>query len=257
MNNKLLWAGMLDFSAVDYPGKPCAIMFLCGCPFRCPWCHSPELALADPNSCVEKNIDEIVERLKQNFVISAVSITGGEPLMQPTTIELLKLIKTETTLLTKIDSNCYFPEQTEKALPFLDAISIDIKAPLTSEKYAVAVGKKDLENLIERIKQSHDLLKQWKTSHPNFLIEVRTTIVPEINDKQEDIQQICQQINYIGADIYTLQQFRPTKTLATAYKAKKQPKREKIIALAKVAKSVLKKTKVRIVTEENGFEDIE
>lgn len=257
MTNKILWAGMLDFSAVDYPGKACAIMFLCKCPFRCPWCHSPELVLEDPATCTEIDIDELVERLKQNFTISAASITGGEPTMQPALIDLLKAIKAKTTLSTKIDTNGFFPEQLEKALPFLDAISTDIKAPQDNEKYGAAVGRNDLKNLVERIKQSHKILKEWKSAHPNFLIEVRTTIVPNINDNAEDIKQISQEVAYIGADIYTFQQFRPGKTLENSYKTKQQTSYNKMLELARVAKSLLPNTKVRIVTQEKGFEIIE
>jgi len=255
MISKLLWAGMLDFSTVDYPGKLCAVIFLGGCPFRCPWCHSPELATADTQTCKEKSVSEIVKQLKQNFVIDAVSITGGEPLLQPSTINLLETIKNQTTLLTKIDTTCFFPEQLEKALPFLDAISIDIKAPL-NEKYSKATDRNDWELVINNLKRAHNILKNWKRSNPSFMLEVRTTIVPEINNKTEDIEQISHQIAYLNADIYTLQQFRPTKTLDKAYEAKEQISREKIVEWAKIAKTILPNTKVRLITKEKGFEYI-
>jgi len=256
MNGILLWAGMTEFSTVDYPGKPCAVVFLCGCPFHCPWCHSPELALADSKACDETRSDTIVDRLKQNFLISAVTITGGEPLMQLQLINLLRAIKTETKLLTKIDSNCFFPEQLEKALPLLDSISTDIKAPF-NEKYGVAVGRQDWKNVVEQVKKSHEILQDYKVKNPNFLIEVRTTIVPDLIDNMKDIEQIARQVAYLNADIYTLQQFRPTKTLDSNYELKKIPSREEVLELAKIAITLLQKTKVRIVTEENGFEDVE
>ena len=35
--------GLQKISLIDYPGLICAIVFLQGCNFKCPYCHNPEL----------------------------------------------------------------------------------------------------------------------------------------------------------------------------------------------------------------------
>ena len=86
--------GILGHSTVDYPKKVSAVVFLCGCSFKCPWCHNPELVLGE--HCKNMEVDEIVNQLKENYLIDAVCITGGEPLLQFETINLLKKIKEDT-----------------------------------------------------------------------------------------------------------------------------------------------------------------
>ena len=115
---KLNFAGIVDHSTLDYPGKSAAVVYLCGCPYRCPWCQNPELVFEE--GCTEIEIDKIIKNLNENFLLDAVCVTGGEPLMQKNTIELLKKIKQDTDLLLKIDHNGYFPERLKKALPYLD-----------------------------------------------------------------------------------------------------------------------------------------
>jgi len=54
--------GFQRFSLIDYPDKICAIVFIQGCNFRCPYCHNPELV--DPKKFgIELKEDEILSFL--------------------------------------------------------------------------------------------------------------------------------------------------------------------------------------------------
>jgi len=247
---KINFAGIVDHSTLDYPGKVAAVVYLCGCPFRCPWCQNRELVLEEEN-CRLTEIDSIIAELKENFLIDAVSVTGGEPLLQEETIELLKRIKSETKLLLKIDTNCYFTEMLEKTLPYLDFFTTDIKAPL-DERYGNVVGLPDhWKEIVERIKKSLAILKDW--DHEK---EARTTIVPALIDRKEDIEEIAKTIKDTGFTLYTLQQFRPERTLDPEYKKIQSPSPEIMYELGKAAKKHLPDIKVQIVTEKIGFEEI-
>jgi pyruvate formate lyase activating enzyme len=239
--------GIQDNSTIDYQGKVCSVLYLWGCPFRCPWCHNPELVTG--NEYKEESIEKIVEKIKENYLISAVSITGGEPLMQEYVIELLRLLRENTKLAIKIDTNCYFPEILEKALPFLDRIATDIKAPY--DKYGKAIGIEKTKHIIEKIKKSHELLRKW-----NKPIDARITIVPGINDSAEDIKEVTKVANHIGAETLTLQQFRSGKTLDDSFANLDSPSHEDMKKLASEAKKIAKNMGVFIVTSENGFEEI-
>ena len=246
---KINFAGIIDHSTLDYAKKSAAVIYLCGCPYRCPWCQNPELVFE--RGCEMIEINEIIKNLNKNFLIDAVCVTGGEPLMQENTCELLKKIKQETDLLLKMDHNCYFPERLKKALPYLDFFTTDIKAPL-DERYGKAVGLPGRwGKIVLNVKKSHEILKQWSGRK-----ETRTTVVPTLVDTKEDIKEIAKVVRDIGFEIYTLQQFRPEKTLDPGFKFIRSPEVEKMKELGKTAKKYLPGTKVQIVTQENGFEEI-
>ncbi len=248
---KLSLGGITDSSTIDYPKKVSSVVYLCGCPFRCGWCQNSELVLEDKSVCKEIEVDEIVSHLKQNFLIDAVCITGGEPLHQLNVIELLRKLKEDTDFLLKIDHNGFYPERVEEVLKYLDAFATDIKAPL-NEKYGKVVGLPDKwKPIVERVKKTHELLKRW-----DGMKTARTTIVPGLIDSVDDIKEIANVVRDVGFDIYTLQQFRNQKCLNKEYEKKKSPSLEKMRELGRAAKELLSDTKVRIVTQQNGFEEI-
>lgn len=243
------FAGISDHSTVDYSKKNAAVIYLCGCPYKCPWCQNRELVLEE--GCRKIDVEKIVDELKKNFLVDAVCITGGEPLMQEETIYLLKKIKEETNLLLKIDTNGYFPGRLSEALDYLDFISVDIKAQL-NEKYGFATGlKENWISEVERLKESLEILGGWKGEK-----EARTTIVPGLADSDEDIDEISKIAGKFKFNIYTLQQFRNEKTLDLEYEKIKAPDYEKMLALGKTAKRNLPNIIVRIATEKKGFETI-
>ena len=136
-------------------------------------------------------------------------------------------------------------------MQFHSELLIDIKAPL-DERYGKTVGLPDSwKTIVERVNKSHEILKTW-----NGRKEARTTIVPGLIDTLEDVRAIAKIVDETGFEIYTLQQFRPGKTLDPEFKFVRSPDPGKMQKLGKEAKDCLPGTKVRIVTQENGFEEI-
>lgn len=242
-------AGIIDHSTVDYLGKISAVIYLCGCNFRCPWCQNRDLVLC--NRCYKEDIKKILKKINQNFLINSVSITGGEPLMQTEVVDLLKAIKSDTGLLIKIDTNGYFPENLKRSLNYLDFITIDVKAPL-NERYGKVVGiSGKCKDIVEKIKKTLSILKEWRNPK-----EVRTTIVPGLIDSEDNIRKIAKIVNKNKFNYYTLQQFRARITLDPEFEKIRSPTRDEMLKLGKIAKEELSKTKVQIVTLEGGFEVI-
>jgi len=238
------FAGIVDNSMVDYPGKSCAVIFLYGCNFRCPFCHNKDIVTGD--ICKKVNIEDIVKQLVNNFLVEAVCITGGEPLAQDEIIKLIAYIRKNTPLEIKLDTNGSYPEKLERVLPALGFVSIDIKAPF--EKYDKAIGVESAY-IIPKLQKTLEILKTVK-----FRKEARTTIVPGINDSEEDVIKMATIVNDNKFDMYTLQQFRPINTLDPKYMDILSPSLEQMRILGKVAKSILPQTRVRIVTLEKGYE---
>ena len=191
--------GFIDVSFVDWDGKVSAVMFLPNCNFRCPFCHNLNLVL-NPENIETIPFEQVKKQLeKQRGWIDGVCITGGEPTLHSNLPELCSRLK-KMGFLVKLDTNGTNPailkELMNKGL--IDYVAMDIKAPLTAEKYSSASGVK-AEELLQKVKESIEALLE-----SNIDYEFRTTVVPTLHDL-EDIRQICRSL--VGCRKYVLQKF--------------------------------------------------
>lgn len=196
----MLIGGFQKTSLIDYPGKVCAIIFTAGCSFRCGYCHNPELVYPDkfPKRIPAKDIFQFLKKRQKK--IDAVTITGGEPTLQPDLVDFMRSIK-KLGFLIKLDSNGTLPQVLKKIIDnkLVDYIAMDIKAPL--EKYSqVTYTNVDTIN----IRHSIELIMNSDVPY-----EFRTTIVKS-QLSQNDLIGIGKMIK--GAQLYALQKFIPTKT---------------------------------------------
>lgn len=195
----MLIGGFQKFSLIDYPGKTCAIVFTIGCNFRCSYCHNPELVYPElsPKPIPEKDIFSFLEKRKDK--LDAVTVTGGEPALQPDLLDFILKIRKKGFLI-KLDSNGSNPEMLEKVLSSraVDYIAMDVKAPL--EKYP-AITNSGID--INKIRRSIELVM-----NSNINYEFRTTVAASQLD-ENDIIKIGQLIE--GAKLYVLQKYVPAK----------------------------------------------
>lgn len=219
---------------IDYPGKIAATVFTVGCNFLCPFCHNPELVdgkkIKDQPKIAEREIlDFLVTR---QGLLEGVCVTGGEPTIFPDLPEFLKKIK-DLGFLVKLDSNGSNPRMLEKLLAakLVDFIAMDIKAPL--EKYKKVAGDKvslaDIQSSTELVRQAPDY-------------EFRTTVLPSLHSSK-DILSIGRWLQ--GSGKYYLQQFKPTKTLDSAFLDEKPFDWEKIAKLRGLLEIFFDKVEIR------------
>ena len=193
--------GFEAVSLIDYPGMISSIVFFAGCNMRCPFCHNPNLVLRDREHLKMMAPSEALERLSEmSGFIDGVTITGGEPLIQPGIEDFIDHAKS-IGLKVKLDTNGLSPDQLQRVIAskMVDYIAMDIKAPLEGCRYEKAAGI-PIHSLITRIRRSIDLIKNSGISH-----EFRTTVVPGIISPDE-LPAVAEEIK--GADAYYLQQFR-------------------------------------------------
>jgi len=225
--------GLQKVSLIDYPGKICAILFAQGCNFRCPYCHNPELV--DPAQYIECiPEDEIFPFLeKRRGKLDAVSITGGEPTIQPDLIEFIERIR-EINYLIKIDTNGSFPDVLEKLIDrkLADYIAMDVKAP--QERYRETV-RSNVDP--DRIRLSIEMIMNSGIEY-----EFRTTVVKSLLDK-EDLQKIGNEIR--DARLYILQRFVPSKTLDERFLKETTYSDEDFKAMMKMLKDCVRRVVAR------------
>lgn len=103
-----------------YAGQPCVFVRTSGCNLRCRWCDTEDAF----EGGAEKSLESIISVVR-NFGCNLVEITGGEPLLQPETLTLIRNL---------LDEGCDVLLETGGALPIhaVDTravIILDIKCP--------------------------------------------------------------------------------------------------------------------------------
>ena len=74
-------AGIIPFSATDWPGKLTATAFTQGCPLKCVYCHNPSLQEFTSGA---HNFAEVLELLDaRRGLLDGLVISGGEPTASP------------------------------------------------------------------------------------------------------------------------------------------------------------------------------
>jgi pyruvate formate lyase activating enzyme len=191
--------GFVDVSFVDWDSKIAAVIFLPNCNFRCPFCHNGNL-VSNPEKSETIPFEQIENQLKiHRGWIDGVCITGGEPTLHADLPELCSKIK-KMGFQVKLDTNGTNPTLLKELLEKgpIDYVAMDIKAPLTVQKYSKACGI-DVEKLLGNVKESIETLMESSIDY-----EFRTTVVPTLHDI-EDIRRICSSL--VGCRKYVLQKF--------------------------------------------------
>ncbi|MFZ5775152.1 MAG: anaerobic ribonucleoside-triphosphate reductase activating protein [Thermodesulfobacteriota bacterium] len=209
--------GFLETSFVDWPGTLCAILFVGGCNFRCPFCHNHPLVLA-PEELDTIPFAEVLARLnRRRYWLEGVCVSGGEPTLFPGLPAMIAHLKAEGWAV-KLDTNGSRPKMLARLLDegLLDMVAMDVKAPLVQAKYDAAAGcGVDLA----AIEKSIALITASGIPH-----EFRMTVVPGVHGPAE----ISDWVGLFDQDRsrIKLQNFSPKTTL--------DPRFEEVPAMAAV-----------------------
>lgn len=192
-HNSLPIGGFHKQSLIDYPGYISAIVFTCGCNFKCNYCHNSQLINSDyVNESNELNESTVFKWIADNSkLLDAVVITGGEPTMHKTLPLFIDKIK-KLGLKVKLDTNGTNPNMLENLISnkLVDYVAMDIKAPLSIMKYRKVVGDKFNDSLLEKVMQSVNILNAKKidcefrtTADESLSVDDFITIAGEISGK--------------------------------------------------------------------------
>ena len=187
--------GFQKQSLIDYPGNIASVIFTCGCNFRCNYCHNPALVLSGEVEKREKiRMTEILDWItRYKNLLDAVVITGGEPTIHNNLPDFILQIK-KLGLKIKLDSNGTNYNMLKQLIDkgMVDFVAMDIKAPLSLEKYRMIVGDHLSTGMMKSIRAAVSLLMEGNTKY-----EFRTTLDPRLS--LEDVKTI---INAIKGDYF-------------------------------------------------------
>ena len=168
------------FGTVDGPGIR-YVIFLQGCHLRCKYCHNRDTW--DTTIGTPKKVSELVQDIQKysdyiKFSKGGVTVTGGEPLLQP---KFLIALFTELKKLgyhTALDTSGMFPltHEVKQVLSLTDLVLLDIKH-IDDEKCKDLVGFSNKLELEFANYLSENGIKMW----------IRQVIIPGITDDENDL----------------------------------------------------------------------
>jgi pyruvate formate lyase activating enzyme len=224
---KVNFGGAVPLSTVDWVGCACIVLFLRGCPLRCPFCHNQELqegeslvdknivarelkrALAQTAACDQITLEEAFDRAATNPLVSALVLSGGEPLMQLRESRALLRLARSLGLKTAVETSGFYPRRLGQLLAegLLDKVFLDIKSRFNEEDYARATG---VSGAASKARESLEICME-----EGIPLEVRTTIFPSwpssagVKEIAEELSHLAKEFPDHGLEQLVLQQGLP------------------------------------------------
>ncbi len=175
------------FGTVDGPGIR-FILFMQGCPLQCQYCHNRDTWNMKYGK--EYTPDEVIKEVLKyrNYYNSSgggLTVTGGEPFMQPDfLLELLKLAK-ENDIHTCIDTSGYVDiAEADPILDYTDLVLLDLKQ-MDDVKYMELTGRNLSKSLIFAERLESRKIPVW----------IRHVLIPGKTDDEADLMKLSNFVN--------------------------------------------------------------
>lgn len=221
-SDRLLAVGGFEkLSAVDWPGQLAAVVFCQGCAWRCGYCHNPHLLPFAPDAGADRPVaalpaaaapppggssargvpgpgwSEILRWLpRRRGLLDAVVFSGGEATLQPGLPDALREVRA-LGFKTGLHTGGPLPGRLAQALPLLDWVGFDFKAPFA------AYEKVTRHPHGHRARESLRLLRTARVA-----CEIRTTWHPGLLSPA-DLAAMADTLLAEGFAHWVIQRFRP------------------------------------------------
>jgi pyruvate formate lyase activating enzyme len=193
---------------VDGPGTR-YVLFLSGCPLRCQYCHNPDTRGRSGGTL--RSADEVVKDVLRyrNFIRrGGLTISGGEPLMQPDFVRAIFQKVKAAGIHTTLDTSGFLGDAADDdLLAATDLVLLDIKSGLP-DTYREVTGVA-LEPTLRFAKRLDCLCKP---------VWMRFVVVPGLTDAGENIRAVARFVadldNVVRVEILPFHQFGRAKYAA-------------------------------------------
>lgn len=175
-------------TAVDGPGTRMTV-FLAGCPLQCLYCHNPDTMEMRRGEAV--TADELLRRVGRYKPIfgatgGGLTISGGEPLMQPAFVARILHAAKEQGIHTAVDTSGYLGAHcSDEMLDDIDLVLLDVKSGIP-ETYKKVTGRE--------LQPTLDFGRRLAARGTE--IWVRFVLVPGLTDAPENVQAVA---DYVGS----------------------------------------------------------
>lgn len=122
--------GFTPLSTSDWPERLAAVVFVTGCPWRCAYCHNPDLLTRRPaGAAVPVGLawpDLLVRLQRRRGLLDGVVFSGGEPTLDPGLADAVQSVKAAG-LAVGLHTGGASPRRLAGLLPDLDWVGLDLK----------------------------------------------------------------------------------------------------------------------------------
>jgi len=170
-------------TAVDGPGTRLTV-FLAGCPLRCLYCHNPDTL--EMRRGTDITADELLKKVKRyRGVFTAtgggLTLSGGEPLMQPAFVARILRGAKEMGVHTTIDTSGFLgAAATDAILDDLDLVLLDVKSGIP-DTYSRVTGRELQPTLDFGRRLSDHGVAMW----------IRFVLVPDLTDSWDNVEAVA------------------------------------------------------------------
>ncbi len=170
-------------TAVDGPGTRLTT-FLSGCPLRCLYCHNPDtMEMRRGEPVLASELLRRIGRYKAVFDVTGggLTISGGEPLMQPAFVARVLRGAKELGVHTTLDTSGYLGAHcTDEMLDDLDLVLLDVKSGIP-ETYKKVTGRELAPTLEFGRRVAASGTEIW----------IRFVLVPGLTDDEENVAAVA------------------------------------------------------------------
>ncbi|CAG9183200.1 7-carboxy-7-deazaguanine synthase [Cupriavidus laharis] len=119
--------GLTPLTSIDFPGRLAAVVFCQGCPWRCSYCHNPDLI--PPRGPGNLPWGQVLDFLAgRRGLLDGVVFSGGEPTLQASLPDAMHEVRALGFQVALHTAGMY-PERLAAVLPLVDWVGLDIKGP--------------------------------------------------------------------------------------------------------------------------------
>ncbi len=200
---KVNFGGIVPLSTVDWLGRAAMVVFLRGCPLRCPHCHNQMLQTGERVVALHTiasrivsevkgfpaarwawiridahpmqiNLEDASQRASSKPFVNALVLSGGEPLLQPQACAGLFRLARSLHLATGLETSGCFPVHLETLLAkgLVDKVFLDLKTALLEPDYEKATGR---AGMAMQVAESLEICFKMGVE-----LDVRSTIFPNM-----------------------------------------------------------------------------
>jgi pyruvate formate lyase activating enzyme len=176
-----------SFGTVDGPGIR-FVVFTQGCPLRCLYCHNPDTWEIKSESIQEYSAEELITEVLRykNFIVKGgVTVTGGEPLLQPDFLSEFFTLCEKNGIHTALDTSGYvYSPKTLQVLDKTKLVLLDIKT--LNKDFHKKLTSVSIDNTLKTL----DYLEE--KGIPTW---IRHVVVPNLTDGDSDLEELARYIS--------------------------------------------------------------
>ena len=176
-----------SFGTGDGPGIR-FVVFMQGCPLRCLYCHNPDTWVVKSGKTYRLETEALLAealRYKHFTAQGGVTVTGGEPLLQPEFLKEFFRLCRENGIHTALDTSGYICSgKALEVLEQVDLVLLDIKT--------IDAG---LPPRLTAVKLDNTLRFLDELEKRGIPVWIRHVIVPGLTDADEALSQLAEYIS--------------------------------------------------------------